>query len=71
VPQSLHFECESKGDNRHLRASATNGTAFAECQQGKDDQETRAVPALFRFFFFTGLPPLLGTRGAKVVWETN
>src|SRR6201987_4458161 len=29
------------------------------------------VLALFRFFFFTGLPPLLGTRGAKVTWETN
>src|SRR5262250_2084582 len=29
------------------------------------------VLALFRFFFLTGLPPLLGTRGAKVTWETN
>jgi hypothetical protein len=29
------------------------------------------VLARFRFFFFTGLPPLRGTRGAKVAWETN
>src|SRR6516165_10640844 len=29
------------------------------------------VLALFRFFFLSGLPPLLGTRGAKVTWATN
>src|SRR5215471_745241 len=29
------------------------------------------VLALFRFFFFSGLPPLLGTWGAKVTWATN
>src|SRR5262252_5100946 len=29
------------------------------------------VLALFRFFFLTGLPPLLRTLGAKVTWETN
>ena len=27
--------------------------------------------ALFRFFFRSGLPPLVGTCGAKVTWETN
>src|SRR5579864_6183661 len=29
------------------------------------------VLALFRFFFLSGLPPLLATCGAKVTWETN
>jgi len=29
------------------------------------------VLALFRLFFLSGLPPLLGTRGARVTWETN
>jgi hypothetical protein len=29
------------------------------------------VLALFRFFFFSGLPPLLGTRGANVTCDTN
>src|SRR5580692_9454343 len=29
------------------------------------------VLVLFRFFFFTGLPPLFGTCGAKVTCETN
>src|SRR6516225_1593680 len=29
------------------------------------------VLALFRFFFLSGSPPLLGTRGAKVTWATN
>ena len=27
------------------------------------------VLALFRFFFRSGLPPLVGTCGAKVTWE--
>ena len=29
------------------------------------------VLALFRFLCFSGLPPLFGTRGASVAWETN
>src|SRR6202047_3153855 len=29
------------------------------------------VLVLFRFLFLSGLPPLVGTCGAKVTWETN
>jgi hypothetical protein len=29
------------------------------------------VLVLLRFLFLSGLPPLLGTCGAKVTWETN